>query len=101
VTEREAAPRLEGRTADFELAAPYTGWTFTARLDFPARWLEELASSNVLRVCAALDRFLIVDHNFPDIDGNVAASMLDVYPAEAVVYAVAAYQRGTSTLPNP
>jgi hypothetical protein len=100
VTGRGAAPRPEGRTATYPLEEPFTGWTFTARLDFPARYLEEMQSGDLLRVCRAMDTYLIVAHNFPGIDGTPAPSMLDVWPVDGVLAALRAWQRG-SKLPNP
>lgn len=101
MTGPEAAPRLEGRTVTLELDTPYQGWWIEWRTDFPARYLEAMAEADSWpAVCRVLDRWIVVAHNFPDLDGNVAASMLDVMPIEAVGAAMAAAKKA-SALPNP
>lgn len=97
--EPKAAPGLPARTATLELEAPYEGWVFTIRLDYPARVLEQLLSGSVVTITRALDT-LVIEHNFPDVDGKVAASMLDVYPVEGVLAAFDAYQDHRLTVPN-
>ena len=96
---RAAAPSPPARTATLTLEAPYDGWTFTIRLDYPARVLEQLLSGSVVTITHALDS-LVVDHNFPDVEGNVAASMLDVFPVDGVLAAFDAYQDHRLTVPN-
>lgn len=100
-TERVAAPRVEHRTVELELPSPYEGWRFTARLDFPARVLMDLQSGDFETVIKAMDTVLVVDHNFPDVNGDIAASMLDVDPLDAVMTAVTTYSNHRTTLPNP
>ncbi len=93
--------KAEGRrTITLELAGDRTVEVYT---DFPARALEELQSGDIVRVCKALDRYVIVpgSHDLTDIDGQVATSMLDVYPTAAVSAVIDAYVKATNTLPNP
>lgn len=96
---RVAAPKPKPRTIDVELAGEYAGWRATARADFPARVLVDLQSGNIERVMAALDGIL-VDHNMPDADGNVAASCADVDPYGGLMELGAAVFRDLGKLPN-
>lgn len=80
---KKAAPRPTPRTVHIALEGPFAGWEATLRTDFPLRILSELSSDDVTTITGALDR-LVVEHNFPDSKDNVAASMLDVDPSDAV-----------------
>lgn len=79
------------------------GGTVEVYTDFPVRALEELQSGDIVRVCRALDRYVVVpgSHALTDLDGNPAASMLDVFPASQVVALLDAYSKASNTLPNP
>lgn len=97
------AEGVERRTIGLELAGAYAGRELEVYTDFPARALEELQSGDLVRVCRALDRYVIVpgSHDLTDLDGEVAPSMLDVYPTDAVSAVIDAYVKATNTLPNP
>jgi hypothetical protein len=57
----------------------FAGWEATARADFPARLLADLQSGKVDRLITALDE-IITDHNFPDSEDRIAATMSEVDP---------------------
>ncbi len=76
---RRAARKPSVRTVELHGTGELAEWVARARVDFPAQWLVELQSHDFGKVLAVLDRVL-VEHNFPDADGNVAATMADVDP---------------------
>lgn len=77
---RKPAAKPAPRTIDVELTAgDFAGWSCTARADFPSSVVADLESKQLDRILRALDR-IIIDHNFPDADGNLAATMADVDP---------------------
>lgn len=96
---RQAARRPAPRTVTVTLGGEYEGWGCTARADFPARVLADLQSDSIDRIFGALD-VIVTDHNFPDVDGEIAASMSEVDPYEAVLKAAAAIFDAIGSLPN-
>lgn len=77
---RRPAKRPAPRTVDVTIdAGDFEGWSATCRVDFSAHVLVDLQSGDVARMLAALDA-IIVDHNLPNGDGELAASMADVDP---------------------
>lgn len=93
-----AAPLPEPRTVTAEIReGRYAGWRFTARRDWTVRELMEL-NEGLPGKAAFLDRQLL-EHNFPDREGNVAASMLDVYPADAIGHVLDALTEAIATTP--
>lgn len=96
---RRGAKAPAPRTARAELGAgEFAGWYAVVRADFPLRVLEDLQSGNVERMGRALDR-ITVDHNMPDTDGNVAASMADVDPYDGMLTVAAAALEAITKLP--
>jgi hypothetical protein len=95
---RSAAARPEVRTVTLSLPEPYAGWTFTARTDYPARVLEDLTSDNIFQVARALN-LIVLEHNFPDINGNVAGDLMDVDPVGGIIAALGEYNRSRK-VPN-
>jgi hypothetical protein len=94
---RKPARRPEPRTVDIKLDGELGGWEFTAKVDFPAKWLTDLGT-DLGAVVAVLDR-IVIDHNFPGEDGELAESMGDV-DATSLGQVTAALQRAMGTLPN-
>lgn len=84
MTARKAARKPAARTVAIALDGELEGWECQARVDFPASWFVELESRGLEAVLGVLDR-IIVSHNFPDADGNVAARMADVDPFTALL----------------
>lgn len=85
MTDRKAAKRPERRTVTVAITeGDFAGWEAVALADFPARTLERLQSSDMATVMGAMDS-IIVSHNLPDMDGNIAKAMSDVDPYEGAV----------------
>ena len=81
---RRGAAKPAGRDpVVLRLSGAFEGWEATVRVDFPARVLEELNSGENGRVCRAFDR-IMVTHNMPDAEANVADSLLDVEPLDFI-----------------
>src|SRR5262245_2283631 len=93
------AKRPPTRYVDVALKAPYAGWQARARADFPARLLADLQTSDVHRVIRALEG-IVVEHNFPNEQGELAASIADVDPYDAVIEAGIAIIDALGKLPN-
>jgi hypothetical protein len=80
---RRPAKRPAPRTVTVTLDGDFEGWEATARVDFPARLLVELESGKLERIIPALDS-IIIDHNFPNDQDEIAASLGDVDPYSAL-----------------
>lgn len=77
---RRPAKRPPTRTVHVLVAeGDFAGWEATAKADFPARLLGDLQSGNVDRLIGVLDA-IIVEHNFPNVDDELAERMGDVDP---------------------
>ncbi len=97
---RRAAKRPAPRTFPVEITeGDYAGWAVTARADFPARVLTLLQSGAMQDVITALD-MIIVDHNLPDANDDIAQTMADVDPYEGVIAIAGKIFDGLNTLPN-
>ena len=76
------AQRPEPRTVTVHGEGRWEGWEATARADFPARILFDLSQTDDLpRFYAALDS-IVIEHNLPGTDGELAPSMADVDPRQ-------------------
>lgn len=96
---KRAAKRPPTRTVEVGIAeGDFAGWQATFRVDFPARLLEEFESGSAQRVIAALQK-LVIEHNFPDVDGEVAATLIDVDPYTGLVAIADAYMDALRALP--
>jgi len=98
---RPPATRPAPRTVDVSLNgdSPYSGWSATVRADFPARVLADLQSGNVERILRALD-VIVVSHNFPNADGELAESMADVDPYTGLFAVAGQALNAIGSLPN-
>ena len=77
---RKAAKRPAPRTVTVTVEkGDFEGWEATARADFPAALLADLQSGSIDRIIAVLDS-IVVEHNMPDSEDGVAASMAQVDP---------------------
>jgi hypothetical protein len=77
---RKAAKRPQARTVSVKLeAGDFAGWEAMARADFPARLLGDLQSGSIDRIIGVLDA-IVVDHNLPDANDEIAVTMADVDP---------------------
>jgi hypothetical protein len=93
---RKPAPRLVDvivKDGDFE------GWEATARADFPARVLADLQSGSIERIMTALD-VIVTEHNFPDAEGEIAASMAEVDPYDGLLRIAGDIFDAIGKLPN-
>jgi hypothetical protein len=82
---RKAAKKPPTRTVEVKITeGDFAGWEATARADFPARVLADLQSQDIERIMRALDT-IILTHNFPDTDGELATAMADVDPYEGLM----------------
>ena len=99
MTARKAAKRPVARTVSVSLGGEYEGWECTAKADFPARVLERIQSDQMTDIMAALDS-IVIEHNFPDENDKVAASMSDVDPIGGVIEAASAIMDAIGKLPN-
>jgi hypothetical protein len=96
---KRAAKKPAVRTVDVGIAeGDFEGWQATFKVDFPASYLEDLESKNAVKFLAVMDK-LIVDHNFPDVEGEVAATMRDVDPYTGLVRVSEAYLDALRALP--
>jgi hypothetical protein len=81
---KRAARRPAPRTVHVVLEGEYAGWECTARADFPMRWLSDLQSGELQRITEVFGH-VILDHNMPDTDGEVAAALADVDPYDGLL----------------
>ena len=88
----------EPRKVSIALQGVFAGWTATARADFPAGWLADLQSGEIGKIVAVLDR-IVLEHNFPGDDGQLAPSFADV-PYDAMLAAATAVFDAIGKLPN-
>lgn len=97
---RKPAARPAARTVTATIAkGDFAGWEATARADFPARLLADLQSGNIARIIGVLDA-IIVDHNFPNADDELATSMGDVDPYTGLMEVAGAIFDAIAKLPN-
>lgn len=96
---RRAAKRPTTRTVEVGISSgDFEGWQATFRVDFPAKLLEDFESQSALRVMAALQQ-IVIEHNFPDSEGEVAASLMEVDPYTGLVAIADAYLEAIRALP--
>ena len=97
---RKPAARPAARTVSVEIKkGDFLGWEATARADFPARLLADLQSGDIARIIGVLDA-IITDHNFPDKDDELAASMGDVDPYNGLMVVAGEIFDQIAKLPN-
>jgi hypothetical protein len=96
---RKPARRPDPRTVQVSLDGDFDGWQATARADFPAGWLVDLASGDLARIVNVLDR-IILDHNLPNSDDQLAEKMADVDPYEGLLAIATAVFDAIGTLPK-
>lgn len=96
---RKAAPRPQTRTVSVELDGAWAGWVAEAKADFSAGLLADLQSGEVDRVLDAL-QVIVLDHNMPDVTGEVAVNLRNVDPYEGLLLVATAIIEAISKLPN-
>jgi hypothetical protein len=87
------------RTVEVTGKDDYADWWCTARADFSAKLIEELQSDDPVVIVGAFGR-IVIDHNFPDIDGELAASLEDVVPVTGVLTMAGQVFDAIGKLPN-
>lgn len=93
------AARPPARTVTVSGTGEFADWTATARADFPAGWLADLDSGNASRVLDVLER-IIVEHNLPDDNDELAESVRDVSPYDGLMNIGTAIGQAIGRLPN-
>ena len=98
---RKAAKRPAPRTVTFTAPedSDYAGWEVTAKADFPAKVLIQLQSERMTDIIAALDR-IVVSHNLPDENDDIAESMGEVDPYDGLMDMATGVFDALSKLPN-
>jgi hypothetical protein len=96
---RRAAKRPEPRTVHVVLTGEFEGWEATARADFPAKLLEAFESGRIAPILDALES-IIIDHNMPDQNGDIAEHLADVDPYAGLLAVSTAIGDAVSQLPN-
>lgn len=81
---RAVGAKPKPRTVEVTGSDLWATWACTARVDFPARLLADLQSGSVDRILAAMG-VIIVSHNFPGEDGELAADLGSVDPYTGLV----------------
>jgi hypothetical protein len=84
-------------TVKIELDGSYAGWAIELRRNVSARILIDLQGETSVQFAAFAK--LVVEHNFKDIEGNVAEDILDA-PVAAITAAMEKWASAISTLPN-
>lgn len=97
---RRAAKAPAPRTVTVSIKdGEFEGWEATAKADFSARLLVDLQSGDMAKLVAVMDK-IVIDHNMPDADGNVAGSLIDVVPFLGVVEIGSEIFDALAKLPN-
>jgi hypothetical protein len=91
--------RPEPRTVSVKLSGDFEGWECIAKADFRAGLLADLQSGNLASVIRVLGE-IIVEHNFPDETGKLAATIADVDPYDGLISAGTAIFDAIGKLPN-
>lgn len=89
VLKRKAAKRPKLRTVTFTAPddSDYPGWSITIRADFPAKRLAAFQSGRIADMIEALDG-IVIDHNLPDENDEIASTLNDVDPYEGLLFVV-------------
>jgi hypothetical protein len=97
---RRPAKRPEARIVSVSIeTGPFEGWAATARADFAAGLLADLTSGDIGRIMTVLDR-IIVDHNFPNANDELAKTMAEVDPYAGLLEVGGAIFDAIGKLPN-
>lgn len=97
---RRPAKRPAQRTVSVTITeGDFEGWEATARADFPARLLSDLSSGSVPKIMAVLDA-IVVDHNFPTSEDEIAETMADVDPYDGLLKVAGEIFDAIGKLPN-
>jgi hypothetical protein len=97
---RRPAKRPATRTVEVVIkSGDFEGWEATARADFPAKLLADLESGQIGKIITVLDA-IIVSHNFPNADDEIAASMGDVDPYPGLMKVAGEIFDEIAKLPN-
>lgn len=94
------APRPETRYVVVKLTGAYKGWRCRAKADFPTQQLVDLASGDIEKIITVLGE-IVVEHNFPNGAGELAATIQEVDPYRGLLMAGEAIFTELGKLPNP
>lgn len=95
---RPAGKRPPRREVEVSGPKGFDDWACRARADFPTSTLADLQSGSVDRIVKALD-VIVIEHNFPNVDDDVAATMGDVDPYSGLLAMSAAIIDAIGKLP--
>jgi hypothetical protein len=96
---RKAAKRPQPRTVTVTGKGDFAEWEVTARADFPASYIEDLMSGSVDRIIKVFDA-IVIDHNLPNSDDQIAERMADVDPWQGLVEIAGDVFDAIAKLPN-
>ncbi len=97
---KKAAKRPAPRTVEITVrGGDFDGWSATARADFPAGLLADLQSGQISRIIGVLDA-VVIEHNMPDANDEVAATMSEVDPYSGLMEVATAIFDAIAKLPN-
>lgn len=97
---RKAARRPAPRTVTVTVKdGTFEGWEATARADFPAALLADLQSGDIDRIMTVLDA-VILDHNMPNSQDEIAATMAEVDPYSGLMEIANLVFDAIAKLPN-
>lgn len=95
---RRPAARPAPRTVEVTGTGEFATWEARALASFRAAWLVELESGSVTRILAVLER-IVVDHNMPNADGELAEHLADVDPYDGLLNVAGAITDAIGKLP--
>jgi hypothetical protein len=99
MTNAAALPELQ--TVEIELPEPWVGWKATFRKSFPLQILIDFQKSDedLTLFCKTWDK-VVVEHNFPAIDGKLAEGSANVSDIFAVRKSVELWVAAVTVVPS-
>jgi hypothetical protein len=95
----DVASRPETRYVEVRLKGAFADWYCKAKADFPAKQLAALGSGDIERIIEVLQQ-IVVKHNFPNGEGQLAEKIEDVDPYEGLLKAGEEIFTELGKLPN-
>jgi hypothetical protein len=99
MTEPAALPTLQ--TIAIELPEPWVGWKATFRKSFPLQILIDFQKSDddMDLFCATWDK-IVVEHNFPALDGSLASGAAQIADTFAVRKSIELWISAVTAVPS-
>jgi hypothetical protein len=97
----QPAPLPALQTIDVELPEPWVGWKASFRKSFPLQILIDFQKSDedMDLFCATWDK-VVVEHNFPAIDGTLATGAAQVADTFAIRKSMELWVAAVTTVPS-